>query len=108
MTRDGGHPGPEHHLGDGRGEVSLALVTGMQRDAAERHDAGRLETGNNEVGVVGIKASLQRCGGVVELAKLEQKATTPDLKRVQCPALAGLLRRSDAVCGGGERLVEAV
>jgi hypothetical protein len=76
----------------------------MERDAAERHDAGGLEAGNWEVGVVGIKASPERCGGVVELAKLEEKATTPDLEGVECPGVAGLLRRSDGP-GRGQRLV---
>ena len=74
MPFDRRHPGPEHDPGDGRSELSLPLVGGVQGDAAEDDDGVGVVHAPDEVGVVGAEASLERGSGIRQVPELQELA----------------------------------
>ena len=80
----------------------------MQGDPAEDDYAVGVEHAEDEVGVVGAEAPLERGGGVGQVPELQELAGPAGLEQLQCPALSALLGGTDAFGGCGQRLVEAV
>ena len=87
---------------------ALALVCGVQGDAAEDDHGVSVGHVDDEVGVVGAEAPLERCCGVRQAAELQQLAGPVGLEQLQRPRLARLMGGTDPLGDRGQRLVEAV